>query len=60
MEKKQKRSSHVEGQPEGMTQEEVAKELGIQRSLVGQIERAALKKIRTKLKNRRINKEDLI
>lgn len=60
MEKKQKRSSHVEGQPEGMTQEEVAKELGIQRSLVGQIERSALKKIRTKLKNRRINKEDLL
>jgi len=43
-----------------MTQEEVAKELGITRSLAGQIERTALKKIRTKLKNRKINKEDFL
>ena len=43
-----------------MSQHEVAVELGISRSQVDSIEKMAIRKIKSYLKNRRINIKDLI
>lgn len=43
-----------------MSQHEVAEELGMTRSQVDSIEKMAIRKIKSYLKNRRINIKDLI
>jgi DNA-binding XRE family transcriptional regulator len=43
-----------------MTQEEVAKELGLSRAIIGKVERDAILKIKNILKRKNIKKEDLI
>ena len=45
---------------DGMTQEEIAKALGVSRPLVSQIERNALMKIRRILRRKNLKKEDLL
>jgi hypothetical protein len=43
-----------------MTQEEVAKELGLSRAIIGKVERDAILKIKNILKRKNIKREDLI
>jgi DNA-binding XRE family transcriptional regulator len=43
-----------------MTQEEVAKELGLSRAIIGKVERDAILKIKNILKRKSIKREDLI
>ena len=57
---RKEQTSKNEEQPQGMSQEEVAKELGIKRWLVMRLEKSALEKIRNRLKLYNINKEDLL
>ena len=45
---------------EGMTQDDIAKEMGISRSMVSKIEEAALIKIRRILRRKGIHKEDVL
>ncbi len=43
-----------------MTQDEVAESFGVSRNYIQQIEKRALEKLRSELKKRGINKQDLL